>query len=62
MAERMAKADADRDIARKEAATAREEAAKLSGQLEAMQHQVTELVQVLGGRKAAAASDGSHPG
>jgi len=51
MAERMAKADADRDIARKEAATAHEEAAKLSGQIEAMQTQVTELVRVLSERK-----------
>lgn len=51
MAERMAKADADRDTARKEAGTAREEAAKLSGQLEAMQTQATELVRALSERK-----------
>ena len=48
----------ERDTARHEASTAREDAAKLSGQIEAMQHQVTELVRALGDRKAAPTSDG----
>jgi predicted nucleic acid-binding Zn-ribbon protein len=60
VAERTAKADSERDTARHEASTAREEAAKLSGQIEAMQHQVTELVRVLGGRNASASSNGSQ--
>lgn len=51
MSERMAKADADRDNARKEAGTAREEAAKLSGQIAAMQAQASELVRALSERK-----------
>jgi colicin import membrane protein len=62
IAELMTKAKADRDTARKEASAAREEAAKSSGQLQAMQHQVTELVRALGVRQAAAASGGSQPG
>jgi colicin import membrane protein len=37
MAERLTKIEADRDAAHKQAATAREEAAKLRGQLEATQ-------------------------
>lgn len=58
MAERIAKADAERDTARKDGPTAREDAAKLSGQIEAMRQQFTELVQALGDRKPAPASDG----
>lgn len=53
MAERMAKADAERDTDRKDAPTTREDPAKLSGQIETMQTQVTELVRVMSERKDA---------
>ena len=46
-AERMTKAEADRDTARKEAAQAREDAAKLRGQAEALQAQAGELTRAL---------------
>lgn len=60
MAERMAKADPARDITRKEAGTAREEAAKLSRQLEAMQTQATELVRALSEREGCATDNGQR--
>ena len=53
-AERLATADADRDAARMDAAHAREEAAKLRGQLEATQVQATELLSVIGQKEASA--------
>ncbi|WP_170067403.1 hypothetical protein [Malikia spinosa] len=49
-----ATADADRDAARMDAAHAREEAAKLRGQLEATQVQATELLRVIGQKEASA--------
>lgn len=51
-AERLTKAQAERDEARKEAAAAREEAAQLRGQTEAMQAQVAELMRALAQRGA----------
>ncbi|MDD5113323.1 MAG: DNA-binding protein [Methylobacter sp.] len=47
MAERLTKIETDCDAAHKQAATAREEAAKLRGQLEATQTQAAELLQAL---------------
>lgn len=52
--ERMTKAEADRDDARQLASTAREEAAKLSGTVEAMQTQVADLLRVIADRQPAA--------
>lgn len=51
VAERLTKAHAERDGARKEAATAREEAAQLRGQVEALQVQVADLMRALAPRK-----------
>jgi F0F1-type ATP synthase membrane subunit b/b' len=53
MAERLTKIEIDRDAAHKQAATAREEAAKLRGQLEATQTQAAELIQALSGYQPA---------
>jgi len=53
--ERMAKVDADRDTARQQASSAREDAAKLSGQVEALQTQVDSLMQALAARTASVA-------
>ena len=50
--ERLAKLETDRDDARREAGTAREEAAKLRGQVEAMQSQTADLVRAIGHRQA----------
>lgn len=47
VAERLTKAHAERDGARKEAATAREEAAQLRGQVEALQAQAADLMRAL---------------
>lgn len=47
VAERMTKAEADRDSARADASAAREDAAKLRGQLEAVQTQHAELMALL---------------
>ncbi|MFA5924369.1 MAG: DNA-binding protein [Methylococcaceae bacterium] len=52
-AERMTKAEAACDDAHKQAATAREEAANLRGQLEAMQTQAVELIQALSSHQSA---------
>ena len=52
--ERMTKAEADRDDARQLAGTAREEAAKLSGTVEAMQTQVADLLRVIADRQPTA--------
>jgi chromosome segregation ATPase len=57
-AERIAKAEADQVQANKEASTAREDAAKLRGQVEAMQTQAAELVRALSDRPAQQAEDG----
>ncbi len=46
-AERMTKAQAERDEARQQATTARESAAKLEGKLEAMQVQINDLMRAL---------------
>ena len=51
-AERIAKAEADQVQATKEASTAREDAAKLRGQAEAMQTQIVELMRMLSERSA----------
>lgn len=61
VAERMTKAEAERDTARKEAISAREDAAKLHGQVEAMQTQATELMRALGNRLAPEA-EAAQPG
>jgi chromosome segregation ATPase len=55
-AERIAKAEADQVQATKEASTAREDAAKLRGQLEATQAQAAELLRVVGQKGADAAT------
>lgn len=51
VAERLTKAHAERDSARKEAAKAREEAAQLRGQVEALQAQAADLMRALAPRK-----------
>jgi colicin import membrane protein len=51
-AERIAKAEADQVQANKEASAAREDAAKLRGQAEAMQTQIVELMRMLSERSA----------
>ncbi len=56
MAERLTKIETDRDAAHKQAATAREEVAKLRGQLEATQAQATELLQALSSHQPAKTS------
>jgi chromosome segregation ATPase len=53
IAERLTKIEADRDVAHKQATTAREEAAKLRGQLEATKTQVAELIQTLSSHQPA---------
>ena len=53
VAERMTKAEADREEARKEASSAREDAARLSGQVEAMQTQASDLMRALAARQPA---------
>jgi chromosome segregation ATPase len=53
VAERIAKAEADQVQARTETSTAREDAAKLRGQVEAMQTQTAELMRVLSERSDA---------
>ena len=49
--ERLAKAEADQEKAHQEASAAREDAANLRGQVEAMKAQVAELMQVLAANK-----------
>lgn len=49
-AERVTKVEADRDTARKEASSAREDGAKLAGKLEAMQAQIADLMRVIAER------------
>lgn len=51
--DRLSKTEADRDAARKEATEARAEAAKLRGQVEAMQTQQASLLRALEGRQGA---------
>ena len=53
MAERLTKAEADRDEARKEASSAREDAAKLRGQMEVLQTQASDLMRALAARQPA---------
>lgn len=53
VAERLTKIEADRDNAHKQAATAREEAAQLRGQLEATKAQAAELIQALSSHQSA---------
>lgn len=60
-AERVTKAETDRDDARKQASTAREEAAKTAGKLEAMQTQVTSLIDALAARQEAPAPEAAKP-
>ena len=50
--ERLAKAEAGQEKAQQEASAAREDAANLRGQIEAMKNQVTELMQVLAANKS----------
>ncbi len=50
VAERLTKVEADRDMARKETTNAREDAAQLRGQLEALHTQIAELMRVLSQR------------
>jgi chromosome segregation ATPase len=50
--ERLAKAEAGQEMAHQEASAAREDAANLRGQVEAMKAQVAELMQVIGTKKA----------
>lgn len=50
--ERMTQAEADRDAARKETNTARENAANLRGQVDALQAQATDLVRALSVRQS----------
>lgn len=57
---RIAKAEADQVLARHDASTAREEAAKLRGQVEAMQMQSAELLRALTERQAQQ-TDGDKP-
>lgn len=57
IAERMTKAEADRDIARQQASAAREEAAKLTGKLEATQTQAQSLMQALAARQEAPSTE-----
>ena len=57
-AERMTKAEVACDDAHKQAATAREEAANLRGQLEAMQTQAVELIQALSSHQSAKTAGG----
>ncbi|WP_426166243.1 DNA-binding protein [Polaromonas sp. DSP2-3-2b2] len=52
-AERVTQAEADRDTARKDASSAREEKAKLAGKLEAMQAQIADLMRVIAERQPA---------
>jgi len=49
--ERIARLEADQDIARKETGAAREEAAKLRGHVEAMQAQNADFMRALADRK-----------
>ena len=49
-AERMTKAESERDTARQEAGAAREDAAKLRGQVETLQIHAAELLKALGGK------------
>lgn len=51
VAESLTRAEADRETARREAASAREEAAKLRGQVEILQTQAGELLQAFGTRQ-----------
>jgi len=51
--ERLVKIEADRDQSDKDAGTAREEAAKLRGQVEAMQSQVADLMRAIEARQVA---------
>ena len=53
VAERMTKAEAGRDEARSAASSAREEAAKLRGQVEALQTQASDLMRALAARQPA---------
>ena len=57
--ERLAKAEADRNQASSEAGSAREAAAKLSGQVEAMQSQVRSLTEALASRQVEDAKPGT---
>ena len=50
--ERLAKAEAGQEKAKLEASAAREDAARLRGQIEAMKTQVAELMQVLAATKS----------
>lgn len=56
-AERLTKIEAERDEARKQTAMAREDVAKLRGQMETLQSQVTELMKALSGQQLVKATD-----
>ena len=56
-AERLTKIEAERDEARKQTAMAREDVAKLRGQMETLQSQVTELMKALSGQQPAKTTD-----
>lgn len=58
VAERAAKAEEAREVARKEAGEAREDAAKLRGHVEAIESQRAELVKVLAERRVTVVKDG----
>jgi hypothetical protein len=59
-AEHIAKTEADQVLARNEASAAREEAAKLRGQVEAMQTQAAELLRALTERQAQQTDNGNQ--
>ena len=55
--ERLTKIEAERDEARKQTAMAREDVAKLRGQMETLQSQVTELMKAISGQQPVKATD-----
>lgn len=59
--ERMSKAESERDALRTEAATAREEAAKLAGQVSALQSQTADQLRALSDRKNVASTKPPKP-
>ena len=61
VAERMTKAEADRDQERREAGKAREEAARLQGMVQAMTNQNAELMRAVAGGTGAAAAPAAMP-
>lgn len=60
-AERVTKAEAERDTARNDASSAREDGAKLAGKLEAMQAQIADLIRVISERQFTQPEDANKP-